>query len=62
MDEIMDEKSEKLLENLKSLRENNEPLFIVGHSMGGLLLKKIMLKGENQNCENEELLIAFYSS
>ncbi|CAG5084265.1 Oidioi.mRNA.OKI2018_I69.PAR.g10596.t1.cds [Oikopleura dioica] len=65
MDEIMDEKSEKLLENLKSLRENNEPLFIVGHSMGGLLLKKIMLKAHENN--ETDLLknikgVCFYST
>lgn len=54
MDEIMDEKSEKLLENLKSLRKEHEPLFIVGHSMGGLLVKKIMLKGENRNFKIED--------
>lgn len=45
MEELMEEKSEKLLENIKTLHTSNNPIFIVGHSMGGLLVKKMILKG-----------------
>jgi len=53
---VPDERSEDILERLLAAGVGRRPVIFVGHSMGGLIIKKILVAAQNSGNEAKELI------
>ena len=53
---LLDERSEDILERLLAAGVGQRPVIFVGHSMGGLIIKKMLVAAQNSGNEAAEAI------